>query len=626
MQKIQPLSTLSVEQQSSVIKQRVTNVIRSYHNAADVLAEPVQNAVDEVLAADGLTGPGIVTVIMNGDRNRLSVIDNGRGISSNDIARYLAPDTGTKVTDFRDGWVRGHKGVGMTFLVYGFDYFELESRTLEGEHYRVRLEGGRTWVADESMTLDPPVGELEFLEGEGNLATHGTMVTVGLDPKTTPRELKRAFPTIEFAAVALQNQSAIGIVEPPQIRKKRDLIAYLKYIVDDKTHEREVDARFRYPHTHLDGTVKVLDLDEWFRKSRRTEPTPREKEAYHACHVTFGPEQLKELVADREGHTLTTGQEVRNYIDEHKVHVYALFSFSASYRDMLAEKWHVPKNRALHAPRLRVATDGMISSWSREITLTHRGFNVDRTWLIYQLHGVEPDMGRKDFPPDLHDFLQLSEERVANEIARLSKPFLRIAPRPSQSTDNSYIPPEVKAHERLNKPLVPAQIPNIGEISFRTIPESENDVISLFSELVGLGALRHFKPVFFSGFDFYDSYFHYVPGDVDPLVKERLPGESEIDRRDLSGVAEFKFQGSSLLDDIVSEKKRWEDIRFLVCWSIGKDSVQKAGDEITFQQVDNPVDRRFHGVTHLASLKSGGSRTIFVISLADLLNTLASEG
>jgi anti-sigma regulatory factor (Ser/Thr protein kinase) len=626
VQKIQPLSTLSTEQQSSVIKQRVINVIRSYHNAADVLAEPVQNAVDEVLAADGLTGPGEVTVVMNTDRNRLSVIDNGRGISRADIERYLAPDTGTKMPQFRNGWVRGHKGVGMTFLVYGFDYFELESRTLEGEHYRVRLEGGRTWVADEAMELEPPVGELEFLEGEGNLATHGTIVTVGLDPRTTPRELKRAFPTVEFAAVALQNQSAIGIVEPPQIRKKRDLIARLKYISDDKTQERVVDSSFRHPHSHLDNTVKVLDLDEWFRKSRRTEPTPREREAYHACHATFGPEQLKGLVADREGQTLTTSQEVYKYIDDHKVHVYALFSYSASYRDMLADNWKVPKNRALHAPRLRVATDGMISSWSREITLTHRGFNVDRTWLTYQLHGVEPDMGRKDFPPDLHDFLQISEERVANEIARLSKPFLRIAPRPSQPTNGSYVEPAVKAYERLKKPLVPARIPDIGEISFRTIPESENDVISLFSELVGLGVLRHLKPVFFSGFDYYDSFFEYVPSDVDPRVKERLPGETEIDRRDSSGVAEFKFQGASLLDDIVSEKKRWEDMRFLVCWTTGKESVQKAGDEITFQQVGSPVDRRFHGVTHLARLKTGGARTIFVISLSDLLNTLASEG
>lgn len=77
----------------------------------------------------------------------------------------------------------------------------------------------------------------------------------------------------------------------------------------------------------------------------------------------------------------------------------SLFSYSASYRDQIGDNWKIPKNRKLlHFPSLRVATDGMISSWTREIALTHRGFNVDRTWLIYSVRGVEPDLGRKDFP------------------------------------------------------------------------------------------------------------------------------------------------------------------------------------------------------------------------------------
>ncbi|WP_406225125.1 ATP-binding protein [Streptomyces anulatus] len=625
MPEIQPLSALSSVVQNGWIKQRVTNVIKSYHNAADVIAEPVQNAVDEVLSADGITGTGDVTVVLDADQNRISVIDNGRGISSEDVAKYLAPDMGTKRKAFLQGWVRGHKGVGMTFLVYGFDFFELESRTLDGEHYRVRMEGGRTWVADESLDITPPVGYLEHLSGGGTLQAHGTRVTIGLGPKTEPRELKRAFPTAEFATIALQNQTAIGIVEPPSVLKKRDLTARLEYISDAKTEKISLVAQYRYPHMQLDKTIRALDLDEWFRKNRSTEPTVRDRSAYHACHSTLGPEALKKLIADRTGHSLTTVQEVHSYIDKHKVHVYAMFSHSASYRDLLAEAWKVPKNRVLHAPRLRVATDGMISSWSREVTLTHRGFNVDRTWLTYQLQGVEPDMGRKDFPPDLHDFLQISEERVANEIARLSKPFLRPGPRRTPASTEGYIEPAIKAYERRKSPLVPSLIPGFDEISLRTAPQSEQDVIALFSELVGLGVLRHFKPVFYSGFDYYDSYFEYAPGEVHQVVREKIPGLSAVDARDSSGVAEFKFQGDWILDDLVSGVKRWEDMKFLVCWSIGKDVSQKAGDEVVFRAAEDSADRQFHGVTHLATLQSAGSRSIFVISLSDVLDTLASS-
>jgi hypothetical protein len=623
LQEIQPLSALSEKEQNSWVKQRVTNVIKSYHNAADVLAEPIQNAVDEVLAADGIEGPGIVTVTLNVDQNKISVLDNGRGISSSDVARYLAPDIGTKRKAFHEGWVRGHKGVGMTFLVYGFDFFELESKTLGGEHYRVRLEGGRSWVADETSVDAPPVGHLEHLQGGGMLQSHGTRVTIGLGPRTEPRELKRAFPTVEFSAVSLQNQTAIGIVEPPQIRRKRDLIAYLEYISNSKVQKLTVDTQFRHPHRQLDGTVKTLDLDAWFRSNRKTQVGPRDAKAYHACYSTLGPAELKAVIGERAGQNLTTVQEVQDYIDRHNVHVYAMFTHSASYRERLSELWKVPKNRVLHAPRLRVATDGMISSWSREVTLTHRGFNVDRTWLTYQLKGIEPDMGRKDFPPDLHDFLQISEERVANEIAALSKPFLRPTPRRTPVPPEGYIPPAVKAHERRAKPLVPAEIPGFSTISFQTEPQCEQDVIALFSELVGIGVLRQFKPVFFSGFDFYDSFFDYVPSDASQIVKERLPGEGEIDPRDASGVAEFKFHGDWLLDDLVSGVKRWEDMKFLVCWSVGKEISQKGGDEISFQIADDSTDRQFHGVTHVATLQSAGSRSIFVISLSDLLARLA---
>ncbi|MFJ6072311.1 ATP-binding protein [Streptomyces sp. NPDC093065] len=627
MAKIQPLSALSEEVQNAWIKQRVTNIIKSYHNAADVIAEPIQNAVDEVLAADGIDGPGQVTVVLDTDQNRISVIDNGRGISTTEIIKYLAPDIGTKRKAFHEGWVRGHKGVGMTFLVYGFDFFELESKTLTGEHYRVRLEGGRSWIADELSDAEPPEGNLEHLQaGEGTLPSHGTRVTIALGPRTEPRELKRAFPTAEFATVALQNQTAIGIVEPPQVRKKRDLVASLEYIADAKKKRISVDTQFRYPHKGLDASLKVFDLDAWFRSSRRTHPAARDNKAYHACYITFGPNELKTLLSEQDvGENLTTVQEVHEYIDQHQVHVYAMFSNSAKYRDRLGELWNSPKNRVLHAPRLRVATDGMISSWSREVTLTHRGFNVDRTWLMYQLRGVEPDMGRKDFPPDLHDFLQLSEDRIANEVATLSKPFLRPSKQRPNAPLEGYVLPAVKAHERRQLALTNSVIPGYPQISFQTEPQCEQDVIALFGELVGLGILRHFRPVFFSGFDYYDSYFDYVPNEVSEIVVQKLPGEHEIDPRDSSGVAEFKLTGDSLLDDLLTGKKRWEDMKFLVCWTVGRPSTEKGGDEITFQRADDSASRQFHGVTHLATLQSAGVRNIFVIALSDLLDKLTEQ-
>ncbi|MER6246063.1 ATP-binding protein [Streptomyces griseorubiginosus] len=622
---IQPLEALSEADSHSWAKQRIINIIKSYHNPTDVLAEPIQNAVDEVLSAEGIMSPGKVTIEFNTDTNEISVIDNGRGISSNDIARYLAPDIGTKRAAFKLGLVRGHKGVGMTFLAYGFDFFALESRTQQ-EHYILQMSGGRSWASSDSDDSPPPVGQLEDVTGGGSLTETGTRVTIRLGPKTQPRDLKRSFPTIAYAATVIQTQTAVGIVQPPNIQKKRELSAEIRYIHNSHPETLAVTSSYRYPHMLLPNGVQVLSLNEWFAKSRRTEPAARDKGAYHACYKVYSPNELIGLVKDGSGDILTSSQEVEEFIREHDVHVYSLFAYGAAYRDTVAKAWGITGNRkTLHAPRLRVATDGMISSWSREMTLVHRGFNVDRTWLVFQLKGIEPDMGRKDFPPDLHDFLEIAEEKVANDTSDLSKPFLRPSPPRTPKTPEGNINPSVKAAERLAKPLVPSSVNGIGKISLLTEPESEQDVIALFSELVGMRVLSHFKPVFYSGFDYYDSYFRYVPGEACEEVTERLPGEEDVDPRDIDGVAEFKLFGDWIISDIVNKVKRWDDMRFLVCWKIGRQSRRSGGDEIYFNPVDNPVDRRFHGVTHLATLQSAGSRPVFVISLWDLLNAMNTE-
>lgn len=619
---IHPLNTLTTNDTQAWVKQRVINVIKSYHNAADVIAEPIQNAVDEVLSADGIDGDGHVRIILDTDLNKISVRDNGRGVSSGNIEKWLAPDVGSKRADFLAGLVRGHKGVGLTFLAYGFNNFEVESKT-KTEHYKLRLENGRDWVEDPDNEV-PPVGRIDEVDS-GALDGTGTIVTIGLSPQTEPRSLKHAFPTIEYAATAIRNQTAAGLIEPPTIEKKRDLKVTLEYKSKSQTTTIDIDPSYRYPHQDLNSSMRVLNLGQWLAGNRNSEPQAKDKKAYHACYWVFTPSQLKELIGNRTGEQLADQEEVASFLDDHEVHVYALFAYSASYRDQLTTDWGIPSNRKLlQSPSLRVATDGMISSWMREITLTHRGFNVDRTWLLYSLRGIEPDLGRKDFPPNVHDFLRISEELIANKVAEQARPFLRVSPPRVARTDSSYVPPAVQAHKRRESPLNPSFIPEFGDIALQTQPESEQDVIALYNQLVGMGLLRHLEPVFFSGFDYYDSYFQYIPDSVDPAVKEKLPGVADVDQRNLEGVAEFKLVGDSVLDDVVATIKQWNDMIFLVCWEVGRDK-RVGGDDVTFTECTNSVDRRYPGVTHLARLQSGGDHTIFVIALKDFLRTMAAN-
>ncbi|BBZ03839.1 hypothetical protein MCHIJ_32760 [Mycolicibacterium chitae] len=628
MKDIQPLKTLTDDAAAAWIKQRVTNVIKSYHNAADVIAEPIQNAVDEVLSAESIGDTGQVRIVLDTDEDRIAVWDNGRGIGSDIIERYLAPDVGSKREAFLKGLVRGHKGVGLTFLAYGFNFFEVESRTSD-EHYRVRIEGGRSWVESTDSSVEPPIGKLSVVGvdvHDGRLAAPGTIVTIGLGPLTEPRSLRHAFPSIDYAATAIRNQTAIGIVEPPAITKKRKLVATLEYRAHGNSDSRDVPALYRYPHMDTRAGVRTLDLGNWLKKNRGTEPQAKERKAYHACYMNLSPDDLLELIKDRHGEKLVTSEEVSTFVRQHEVSAYCLFSYSASYRDQIREAWNIPGNRKfLYSPSLRIATDGMISSWSREIALTHRGFNVDRTWIVYSMRGIEPDLGRKDFPPEVKDFIAITEELIANDVANKSRPFLRIAPPRSSGTPSGYVSPAVKAYQRRQRPLNPRHIPGFGDIQLATEPVSEQDVIALFNELVGMGILCHLRPVFYSGFDYYDSYFEYAEAVTDSQVRELLPGITDVDEREREGVAEFKFNADSIIDDIVASIKKWTDMTFLLCWEIGKNQRSLGGDEITIDEPSDPASRRYHGITHIGRLQSGGDHTVFILALKDFLRIVSAD-
>ncbi len=473
--------------------------------------------------------------------------------------------------------------------------------------------------------MTPPVGQLSEITDGGALQDTGTVITIRLSPQTEPRSLRHAFPTVEYAATAIRNQTAAGLIEPPEVKKKRELRVTLEYKANSKTESVEIPSHYRYPHEDLAKGIRVLNLGNWLKNNTNSQPQAKERKAYHACYWVFTPDDLKGLIGTRTGEQLVEPEEVASFLDDHQVHVYGLFSYSASYRDQLGEAWRIPKNRkALHYPSLRVATDGMISSWAREIALTHRGFNVDRTWLLYSMRGIEPDLGRKDFPPKVHDFLRISEEVIANRVAEQSQPFLRVSPPRTAPTPSGYVAPSVKAHLRRQDLLSPKALPGFEEITLQTRPQSEQDVIALYSELVGLGAFRHLQPAFYSGFDFYDSYFEYAPSLTNASVREKLTGIDDVDVRDKEGVAEFKLTADTILADVVAGIKQWTDMKFMVCWDVGKDK-SSGGNEVTFTECDEAIERRYHGVTHLARLQSGGDHTIFVVSLSDFLRTMMTE-
>lgn len=118
--------------------------------------------------------------------NRLIVTENGIGLDESQFKSFLAP-----FFSFKSKKNRGHKGVGATYLAYGFNHIQLctktESFTTVGKMLRAK-----EWVEDESPSRRPEVtndmdGPLDqyFIEGVDT----GVSICISFDKCTFSKDI-----------------------------------------------------------------------------------------------------------------------------------------------------------------------------------------------------------------------------------------------------------------------------------------------------------------------------------------------------------------------------------------------------------------------------------------------------
>ncbi len=119
--------------------------------------------------------------------------------------------------------------------------------------------------------------------------------------------------------------------------------------------------------------------------------------------------------------------------------------------------------------------------------------------------------------------------------------------------------------------------PSLGvqDLSQTKVPYDENDVISLFFELTGMGDFRDFFWYGLSSVDTYDARAIILIGDDEE--KDRL--RSNPSDTDLKTI-EFKMRGASIARDFDREEKDPYKVDLVICYEIGKSPIE------SFQVVD----------------------------------------
>lgn len=108
------------------VKREISNILNSYVGWYDPFCELIQNALDAVDKRrelnDGFEAK--IHVLIDIKNNKISVTDNGIGFKEAEYLKFLAPNFSFK----SGGTTRGHKGVGTTYLAYGFNYIQIATK------------------------------------------------------------------------------------------------------------------------------------------------------------------------------------------------------------------------------------------------------------------------------------------------------------------------------------------------------------------------------------------------------------------------------------------------------------------------------------------------------------------
>jgi len=622
------------------MKTNIRNILDSYAGTYDFVAEPVQNAVDEVEYALRLFEMGqaahlantptgeyepVIWVIVDAMRNQLSVIDNGPGMTVEQAMRFVYPSYTEKREKSRQihHTLRGHKGVGSTYLAYGFNYIRVSSKGPDGM-LSMCLSGGRNWAL--SDTNDPePLAEpaMEDIPAFHTLST-GTAVTIRFDESTQPSSLTRLGSSAERWALILRANTALGFIDIRNEQNWQEKLTVVLTYIDREGNESLIDVPPVYLFPHLIKGFDWLDLAQFYRQHRETVEVPRNCQDMDGVYRIWKGDDLVQT-----GTGLARGIGFDDVLACEPV-VYAAFTHSSRLWDSLTEALTSDKRLKVIRPGVWVVSSNAITGRSISVEPSYGAGNVDRLHMLVDLKDVRPDLGRKGFNPAIEEQIRKMAENAISYFVARRKGFLKPAGvQPGESHRRLDLYRKLKkAEERLeNNPL------NIA-LSIAVVPEQEPEVIEMFGELRGLGVIIGYQLIGGYHSDTYDLVLRYRVRKDDPrvsydsatnplgLTTTAFGSHEVIERPPFLG--EYKISLDGLVEELAcrEEAKSFDELDLVVTWEIGK-RWRKEYDLVAFGTDISVSKREFYGATHVLSRKGvSDGHTVSVICLKTVVGMI----
>lgn len=368
-------------------RREIGNILKSYTGYYDVFSELLQNALDAVekrMSISAAQEPGKVWIEIDLREQSVRVSDNGCGMDLDQIRQFLRPNF-----SFKSGpLTRGSKGVGATYLGYGFNSLHIASR-MNGITYSGVIENGRNWVEDNTQTVSRPrIVSCPAPVGVFSEISQGTSIKITLKGSNIrPRSLGwNQATTAEQWLSLLRVMTPVGgiYIKTPM---SHAISVSLKVIKQDgsETISEISTVEYLYPHKVINrsGSMSEFLKDQRRKMEMGIDPgkiAPR----FKSLNGLWGEWSVAELLGDVDSDcpiNLTLDNDEKELARSAGVSIYIYLAFSTDLWDFLNDNTLKLRkgSRVLHGG-LQLATKNMPQGMTLTIPMTN---NIGFQNLVY---------------------------------------------------------------------------------------------------------------------------------------------------------------------------------------------------------------------------------------------------
>jgi hypothetical protein len=608
-------------QEEEQIKSNIDRIISSYRHVWDIYTELLQNSADALLEKYGdRFDRGTIKLEINTGSREIIISDNGVGIEEDNISRIIV--TGKSLKREKNCGKFGFMGYGFTFVAFQTEYLKIES--VKNGHKASRTYRDLYKFVYDNGEVPNSYEEENNIEPKNVTEESGTVIKAKF-PQSFPEEtveesLAAAFriaTSKETMSAVLRTKTIVGFLDPVFDEGK---CFNFSLIIDNN----KIDAKTGYLTTReIVSDVLNSSQNQFYNR-----------ELYES--LVNATEQLPRSSKDQARKAILLEEKIKNVLIGTRNPLKARVLISATskthinhYNERFKGQEGLSSDFAIdHGLWLSIC--GMpigvcLDAFDKSDYLPYTVIvDIQDEWIRREL-----DAGRKGI--SAYRMNQIAEK--VYELLRTSN-FIKYRRYVVGGGDSRLTNPLYDPKKELRDKLVEKKRFDSVLVHKYFPPLEEQEVISLFFELIVKDILKGYKPVILSGYQVYDGLFNYALKQADDteysnsnklgIRKNIFVSNDGLLSKEI--LIEFKKSLNDVYKDIDTNRKDLSHIDILVCWDVNFDNRAKLqGDRGDILQEKDITMNVYYGVTHQL-IGGGRQQPLPIIELKKILQEEFSYG